>query len=175
MTRSYVRQLDTYPVGRRRVWLLAMAVVASLVGKHEAQIAPIVPALLTDLNMSLVTYGNISAIALVAGAIAGLLGGRLTDSLGRVRLLIPLMFCTAVLSFLAFDGISMLAEENTGGAGQIGRAMAAALGVAGLLFIAQTWLAALLVPNGPDLIANGFHGHGCLPAPQRSLPRCPGE
>jgi amino acid transporter len=61
----------------------------------------------------------------------------------------------AVLSFLGFDGISMLAEENTGGAGQIGRAMAAALGVAGLLFIAQTWLAALLVPNAPDLLANG--------------------
>jgi amino acid transporter len=33
--------------------------------------------------------------------------------------------------------------------------MAAALGVAGLLFIAQTWLAALLVPNPADLIANG--------------------
>jgi amino acid transporter len=61
----------------------------------------------------------------------------------------------AVLSFLGFDGISMLAEENTGGAHQIGRAMAAALGVAGLLFIAQTWLAALLVPNPGDLIANG--------------------
>jgi amino acid transporter len=61
----------------------------------------------------------------------------------------------AVLSFLGFDGISMLAEENTGGAGQIGRAMAAALGVAGLLFIAQTWLAALLVPDPAGLIANG--------------------
>jgi amino acid transporter len=64
----------------------------------------------------------------------------------------------AVLSFLGFDGISMLAEENTGGANQIGRAMAAALGVAGLLFIAQTWLAALVVPDPAGLIANGDPG-----------------
>ena len=61
----------------------------------------------------------------------------------------------AVLSFLGFDGISMLAEENKGGAGQIGRAMAAALGVAGLLFIAQTWMAALLLPNPDGLLVNG--------------------
>jgi amino acid transporter len=61
----------------------------------------------------------------------------------------------AVLSFLGFDGISMLAEENTGGAHQIRRAMAAALGVAGLLFIAQARLAALLVPDPGHLIAHG--------------------
>ncbi|GAB3866013.1 APC family permease [Dactylosporangium cerinum] len=61
----------------------------------------------------------------------------------------------AVLSFLGFDGISMLAEENTGGARQIGRAMVAALGVAGLLFIVQTWIAALLVPDPAGLLAGG--------------------
>ncbi|WP_327009675.1 APC family permease [Dactylosporangium sp. NBC_01737] len=61
----------------------------------------------------------------------------------------------AVLSFLGFDGISMLAEENRGGAGQIGKAMLAALGLAGLLFIAQTWVAALLVPDPAGLLANG--------------------
>ncbi|GAB3159893.1 APC family permease [Micromonospora sonneratiae] len=61
----------------------------------------------------------------------------------------------AVLSFLGFDGISMLAEENNGGAQQIGRAMVAALGLAGLLFIMQTWLAALLVPNPDQLLASG--------------------
>ncbi len=61
----------------------------------------------------------------------------------------------AVLSFLGFDGISMLAEENKGGPGQIGRAMVAALGVAGLLFIVQTWVAALLVPDPAGLLAGG--------------------
>ncbi|MCW3841663.1 APC family permease [Micromonospora yasonensis] len=61
----------------------------------------------------------------------------------------------AVLSFLGFDGISMLAEEAKGGSRQIGRAMAAVLILAGVLFIAQTWLAAMLVPNPSGLLADG--------------------
>ena len=61
----------------------------------------------------------------------------------------------AVLSFLGFDGIAMLAEEVKGGSRVIGRAMAGALFVAGLLFIAQTWVAAILTPNPQALIANG--------------------
>lgn len=61
----------------------------------------------------------------------------------------------AVLSFLGFDGISMLAEENRESANSIGRAMVAALLLAGVLFIAQTWVASMLVPDAGNLIANG--------------------
>jgi amino acid transporter len=61
----------------------------------------------------------------------------------------------AMLSFLGFDGISMLAEENKGGAVQIGRAMRAALVLAGVLFIAQTWVASMFVPDPVGLIASG--------------------
>jgi amino acid transporter len=61
----------------------------------------------------------------------------------------------AVLSFLGFDGISTLAEENREGARRIGRAMIAALCVAGALFIVQTWIAALLVPNPQRLLTEG--------------------
>ncbi|MFJ1537546.1 APC family permease [Micromonospora chalcea] len=61
----------------------------------------------------------------------------------------------AVLSFLGFDGISMLAEETRDGARQIGRAMAAVLVLAGVLFIAQTWLAAMLIPDAAGLLAEG--------------------
>jgi amino acid transporter len=61
----------------------------------------------------------------------------------------------AVLSFLGFDGISMLAEESREEARQIGRAMVAALLLAGTLFIVQTWVAALLVPNPAGLLADG--------------------
>jgi amino acid transporter len=46
----------------------------------------------------------------------------------------------AVLSFLGFDGISTLAEENRDSARSVGRAMIAALAVAGLLFVVQTWV-----------------------------------
>jgi amino acid transporter len=64
----------------------------------------------------------------------------------------------AVLSFLGFDGISMLAEENRESARSIGRAMVAALLLAGVLFIAQTWVASMLVPDAQGLIANGDPG-----------------
>ncbi|MFC5825757.1 MFS transporter [Nonomuraea insulae] len=99
MRLSYVRELDEYPTGARRMKILAMAVLAILIGSYEGQIAPVVPLLLKDLDMSLTTYGAVSGGAAVVGAIASILGGRLTDRLGRVRLLIPLMALTAVCCF----------------------------------------------------------------------------
>jgi amino acid transporter len=47
----------------------------------------------------------------------------------------------AVLSFLGFDGISTLAEENRGSERAIGRATILALLLVGALFIVQTWVA----------------------------------
>jgi len=64
----------------------------------------------------------------------------------------------AVLSFLGFDGISTLAEENKESARSIGKSMLAALALAGVLFIVQTWIAALLVPHPDTLIAKGDAG-----------------
>src|SRR3954447_10444483 len=64
----------------------------------------------------------------------------------------------AVLSFLGFDGISMLAEENKESARAIGRAIIAALLLAGVLFIVQTWVASLLVPDPDQLIDKGDPG-----------------
>src|SRR5215203_1842248 len=61
----------------------------------------------------------------------------------------------AVLSFLGFDGISTLAEENRESARSLGKSMIAALVLAGTLFIVQTWVAALLVPDPDTLIAEG--------------------
>jgi amino acid transporter len=61
----------------------------------------------------------------------------------------------AVLSFLGFDGISTLAEENKQDVRQIGRATVGALAVAGTLFIVQTWVAALLVPDRHRLLTKG--------------------
>ena len=63
-----------------------------------------------------------------------------------------------MLSFLGFDGISTLAEENKEAARSIGRSMVAALLLAGVLFIVQTWVAALLVPDPDTLISKGDPG-----------------
>lgn len=61
----------------------------------------------------------------------------------------------AVLSFLGFDGISTLAEENKDAARAIGRSMVAALLLVAVLFVVQTWVAAMLVPDSAGLLANG--------------------
>lgn len=71
---------------------------------------------------------------------------------------LPLIFgavSIAVLSFLGFDGIAMLAEESKGGSKQVGRAMRWALVLAALLFIVQVWVAAMLTPDPAALIADG--------------------
>ncbi|MBC7723991.1 MAG: APC family permease [Burkholderiaceae bacterium] len=70
----------------------------------------------------------------------------------------PLLFgaaSIAVLSFLGFDAISTLAEENTGTSKSLGRSMFAALILVGVLFIVQTWVASMLVDDPAALIANG--------------------
>jgi len=61
----------------------------------------------------------------------------------------------AVLSFLGFDGISTLAEENSGDSRVVGRATLAALALAGALFVVQTWVAALFVADPKGLVENG--------------------
>ncbi len=61
----------------------------------------------------------------------------------------------AVLSFLGFDAISTLSEETTGGDRAVGRATLAALALAALLFVVQTWVASLFVSDPQTLISEG--------------------
>jgi len=60
----------------------------------------------------------------------------------------------AVLSFLGFDAISTLAEEATGGGKTVGQATMISLGLAAVLFIVQTWIAALLIPARTEFIGD---------------------
>jgi amino acid transporter len=106
------------------------------------------------------------AVFLVIGVIALARGegngsGALTPIYNSDTFSVSLVFgavSIAVLSFLGFDGISTLAEENRDSARSIGKSMIAALALAGTLFIVQTWIAALLVPNPEGLIADGDAG-----------------
>ncbi|MFC8237418.1 APC family permease [Streptomyces sp. NPDC057284] len=52
----------------------------------------------------------------------------------------------AVLSYLGFDAIASFAEEATGGSEKVARALLFCLVLAGVLFVAQGYLAALLEP-----------------------------
>ncbi|MFJ1745320.1 APC family permease [Streptomyces sp. NPDC088116] len=59
----------------------------------------------------------------------------------------------AVLSYLGFDAIASFAEEVTGGSRQVARAVLFCLVLAGVLFVAQTYLVALLEPMSSAQLA----------------------
>lgn len=59
----------------------------------------------------------------------------------------------AVLSYLGFDAIASFAEEHDGDARHIGQAIGWCLAVAGVAFVAQTWMAAVLSPLAPAALA----------------------
>ncbi|WP_336215209.1 MFS transporter [Nonomuraea sp. LPB2021202275-12-8] len=96
----YVRELSVYPVGARRVRLLAIAVLASLVANFETTIATILPLLMTDLDMSLTEYGLIAALSVLVGGLSAGFGGILSDRWGRVTILVPTLTVTAACNFL---------------------------------------------------------------------------
>jgi amino acid transporter len=59
----------------------------------------------------------------------------------------------AVLSFLGFDAIASFAEENAGDVRQVGRAIGTCLAVAGIVFVLQSYLAAVLSVSSPEVLA----------------------
>ncbi|HEV8562655.1 MAG TPA: APC family permease [Actinophytocola sp.] len=64
----------------------------------------------------------------------------------------------AALSFLGFDAISTLSEENRETGHQVARATIASLFLVAVLFVVQTWVAALLVPDRQKLLTDGDPG-----------------
>ncbi|MEV7779310.1 APC family permease [Kitasatospora sp. NPDC088351] len=59
----------------------------------------------------------------------------------------------AVLSYLGFDAIATFVEEAVGASAAVARAVLWCLVLAGVLFVAQTYLAALLEPMTPQQLA----------------------
>ncbi|TMR22912.1 MFS transporter [Nonomuraea turkmeniaca] len=96
----YVRELSVYPVGRRRIFLLSIAVLASLVANFETTIATILPLLMADLGMSLTVYGQIAALSVLVGGLSAGFGGILSDRWGRITILVPTLTITAACNFL---------------------------------------------------------------------------
>ena len=137
-------------------WLIGFVLFNTIVNVYGIKMtARITMVMLAAEAVVLVIFLTAAGIALVEGKGHGSMFSPVYNSATFTSAVVFGAVSVAVLSFLGFDGISMLAEENRGGAAQIGRAMLAALGLAGLLFIAQTWVAALLVPDPAGLIANG--------------------
>ncbi|MDI5937546.1 MULTISPECIES: APC family permease [unclassified Micromonospora] len=136
-------------------WLLGFVVVNTVVNSVGIRMTALVTrVMLVGELLVLAVFLVVAAGALAAGK------GRLSweafydsDTFGWS--VVAGAVSIAVLSFLGFDGISMLAEESRGGPRQVGRAMAAVLILAGVLFVGQTWLAAMLVADPGRLLAEG--------------------
>src|SRR5215212_4164396 len=139
------------------VWLVGFVVLNTVVNYLGIEFtARINKLMLLGELIVLALFLVIAAIALARGEGNGL--GALTPIYNSDTFSLSLVFgavSIAVLSFLGFDGISTLAEENKDAARSIGKSMIAALALAGVLFIVQTWIAALLVPDPDTLIAEG--------------------
>lgn len=96
------------------------------------------------LGLDLVFHGSVGAVSVNS------VFDRSTFSLGAVMSAASI----AALSFLGFDAISTLAEENSGKTRDVGRATVLVLFVMGALFILQTWVAAMVWPNFATLAAD---------------------
>ena len=142
------------------VWVVGFVVLNTVVNYLGIEFtAKINKIMLIGELIVLAVFMVIGLIALANGNGNG--SGALTPIYNSDTFSVSLVFgavSIAVLSFLGFDGISTLAEENRESARSIGKSMIAALVLAGTLFIAQTWIAALLVPEPATLITDGDPG-----------------
>jgi amino acid transporter len=138
------------------IWLTAFVVLNTIVNYLGIQMtARVNKIMLVAELIVLAIFLVVGVVALINGKGAGFSWSPLFNSDTFSWSVVFGAVSIAVLSFLGFDGISMLAEESREEARQIGRAMVGALLLAGALFIVQTWVAALLVPDAPGLLANG--------------------
>ncbi|MEN1967163.1 MFS transporter [Lentibacillus sp. N15] len=95
----YERELTSYPMGRKRAWFLFIVILANFIAAYEAQISPVIPMLMQDLQMDLTTYGLIAAVSVVFAGASALIFGPLADRYGRVRFLVPSLLLTGVVVF----------------------------------------------------------------------------
>ncbi|MET8974635.1 APC family permease [Streptomyces sp. NPDC004539] len=138
------------PEVSRWVWTALAVVVTTLLNLWGVRAAARVGLLVLAMEIVVLLVFVVSAVVVLArdGAERGWLspftgdgsqgGFAMSAVLGAVSV--------AVLSYLGFDAIASFAEEVTGGSARVARALLFCLALAGVLFIAQTYLVALLEP-----------------------------
>ncbi|MED4781779.1 MFS transporter [Brevibacillus choshinensis] len=95
----FVRELDAYPTGRKRIFLLFVVILANFVANYESQMAPVLSLILKDIGISNPEYGLIVSLSVVAAAFGALLGGPLSDRYGRTLILVPGLLLTVLCVF----------------------------------------------------------------------------
>ncbi|MGW1889733.1 APC family permease [Streptomyces sp. NPDC002004] len=138
------------PSVSRWVWTALAAVVTTLLNLWGVRAAARIGFAVLTMEIAVLLVFLVSALTVVArhgterGWLSPLTGDgsqgpfALTAVVGAVSV--------AVLSYLGFDAIASFAEEVAGGPEKVARAVLCCLALAGALFVAQTYLVALLEP-----------------------------
>ncbi|MGW3655866.1 APC family permease [Streptomyces sp. NPDC005151] len=135
------------PSVSRWVWTALAVVVTTLLNLWGVRAAARVGFAVLAMEIAVLAVFLVSAVVVLVrdGAqrgwwtpLTGDSGFSTTAVLGAVSV--------AVLSYLGFDAIASFAEEATGGSEKVARAVLFCLVLAGVLFVAQGYLAALLEP-----------------------------
>ncbi|OSC62225.1 amino acid permease, partial [Streptomyces sp. 4F] len=138
------------PEVSRWVWTALAVVVTTLLNLWGVRAAARVGFLVLAMEIVVLLVFVVAAIVVLArdGAERGWLSPLSGDGTQGAFALSAVVgaVSVAVLSYLGFDAIATFAEEVTGGSAKVARALLFCLVLAGVLFVAQTYLAALLEP-----------------------------
>lgn len=138
----------------RWVWTGLAVVVTTLLNLWGVRAAARVGFAVLTMEIAVLLIFVVSAVVVLVrdGARRGWLSPLTGDS-GFSAAAVLAAVSVAVLSYLGFDAIASFAEEATGGSRKVARAVLFCLGLAGLLFVAQTYLVALLEPLPSERLA----------------------
>lgn len=96
----WYRSLDTYPVNSRRIWYLALAVIATIILYYESYtLAAVAPLVQASFGLSLANYVYALVLGNVLGAIAAILGS-FGDRVGRGNLIVYGLLVTGICTLL---------------------------------------------------------------------------
>lgn len=94
------RYLEHYPSNSRRIWYLALAVIATIMLYYESYVLPsVAPLVLKSFNMDVSTYTRILLLSNLIGAISAIFGS-FADRVGRSNLIVYGLLITGIGTIL---------------------------------------------------------------------------
>ncbi|MEU1421694.1 APC family permease [Kitasatospora sp. NPDC086009] len=138
----------------RWVWTALAVVVTTALNLAGVRTAAVVGLAVLALEIAVLAVFVVAAVVVLArdGAQRGW-GTPFTAVGGFSPTAVISAVSVAVLSYLGFDAIATFVEEAVGASAAVARAVLWCLALAGVLFVLQTYLAALLEPLTPQQLA----------------------
>src|SRR5215469_3965164 len=126
------RFLEHYPSNSRRIWYLALAVVATIMLYYESYVLPsVAPLVLRSFSLPVTTYVSLLLVSNIIGALSAIFGS-LSDRIGRSNLIVYGLLVT--------------------GLGTIGVSFANSLGVFFVLVVVLGFIEGVLLIATPALV-----------------------